>query len=362
MASMFRIALFLFTFSVSFLVSIEPFTFRPSEVPEFRGIPYSDKTGLVLSSPLLPIPNVPYPYNPSLIPYGNGYLLAFRTDPKWDGVGVFDAKIGLIELDRNMNPISSTLAFLDTGYKSAEDPRLFQVGDKFYVSYTKVMSLVYPVKCHIAVTQFDPETKTAIQTVDMSYITGNMEKNWTPFLYSNRELGKDELYFMYRYAPQRILRLTLPLDGTALHVYENKVPKTLRNWKKRWGEIRGGSPAIRVENEYMSFFHSSFVSKGIRYYVMGAVTFDTEPPFCIKRISPYPIFFKSIYTTPVTPNVWFYPRNHLRVIFPSGCVEAQEDEGKKVFYVVAGENDVAIRLITIDKEKLMNSLISVQGE
>ena len=50
-----------------------------------------------------------------------------------------------------------------------------------------------------------------------------------------------------------------------------------QDFRWAWGEMRGGTPALRVDsNHYLSFFHSSghLTSKKIFSYVMGAYLFS----------------------------------------------------------------------------------------
>ncbi len=133
----------------------------------------------------------------------------------------------------------------------------------------------------------------------------------------------------------------------------------MKNWEQKWGLIRGGTPAIHLGNEYLSFFHSSFLHQEVVYYIFGAITFEDTPPFSIKRISSAPLLFKKMYDKPVLPEIWFYPRKRIRVIFPGG-IAAGVEQGKEVLYVLCGENDVAIKGIVLDKEALLTSLQKVE--
>lgn len=50
---------------------------------------------------------------------------------------------------------------------------------------------------------------------------------------------------------------------------------------KKWGKLRGGTPAILVADEYLAFFHRSFIDQKTKlsWYVMDAYTFASSPPF-----------------------------------------------------------------------------------
>lgn len=333
--------------------------FDPEGIRHFEGTTWGEDSHLVLRTFPIVLPDITHPYNPSILPYKDGYVLSFRYDPPWDGKGTRAVKIGLMPLDANMVPQSTNSSLIDTQNPSSEDPRLFFVNNKPHVVYTHVTQKT-PSVCNIAISELDFESLSAVQSIDMKYKNGNTEKNWTPFVYRTVDQEEEEAYLIYRYVPHEILRLELPVNGKTQTAYKNQPPKGLVAWQRKWGEIRGGTQAIKIGNEYLVFFHSSFLSKSkkIRYYVMGAVTFESEPPFRFKRISPHPIFFKGIYSTPVIPTLWFYPRNHIRVIFPGGVVRASEQR-QDVLYVVCGENDASIKCVVLDTVELLRSLVSV---
>ncbi len=314
---------------------------------------------IVLRSFLITIPAVPHPYNPSILKKKDGYLLAFRNDCEKVTERVRTGRVGLIKLDRSFKPMTATSKILDTECSSAEDPRLFTIGGKACVVYTKVTQFFPVTLGNIGITQFNPKTGVSEISKDMLYRKGTMEKNWTPFVYSNPSVPQEEAFVIYSYVPHMIFKVKYPLSGEVSMAYENGKARELKKWQRKWGEIRGGTPAVKTAHgDYITFFHSSFMYKKLRYYVMGALVFEGKPPFRIKKISKKPILFKGIYSSPVTKDVWFYPRSYLRVLFPGGLVKGEE-KGRKVFYVICGENDVAIRNVVIDQKRLFKSLIDV---
>lgn len=341
-------------FLISFCSHLYSKPFHPGKIPELKGVEFSDKTGLVLDVFKITIPDVPYAHNPTILPnQKGGYTLAFRYDPNSNKLGNPKTFLGYVELDKKFKA-RSKLRLIDTGNHNSEDPRLFCTKDATYVSYTHLIQFT-PQICNIAVSKIDLNTHTTFASHDLNYSKGVREKNWTPFVWQNPQ-GKDEVYIIYKYLPHRILKLKEPFDGDVTIAYENEDgEETLAEWEKKWGLIRGGTPAIKVDDEYISFFHSSFLSGKIRYYVFGAITFEGKPPFRVTKLSKKPIFFKNIYETKVTPDVWIYPRNILKVIFPSGAL-LEERKGRDAFYVFCGENDVAIKCVVLDKEQLLETL------
>lgn len=60
------------------------------------------------------------------------------------------------------------------------------------------------------------------------------------------------------------------------------------------GEPRGGTPPVRVGDEYWTFFHSFTPWKmPRRRYHMGALSFQAQPPFAITRMTSIPLFSAS---------------------------------------------------------------------
>ena len=323
------------------------FDFHYGNVPQLQNVGFADG-GIVKRNFIVTIPGVPHPYNPSIISHGDGYILALRHDFPFKGA---QSTVALVKLDHDFK-VKKSVQYLDTGYTSSEDPRLYQTKDGLFVIYTNISNRKRR-ECHMGVSQIDTHELKGIKRFDLNFKLSKMEKNWTPFVHDG------EPYFIYKYVPQLIMKLKPGHDGQVELIHGHRPLKPVRSWEQRWGPMRGGSSAIKVGDEYLTFFHSSFVSNGIRYYVIGALTFNANPPFQMLRISPAPILFKGIYDMPVTSQVWFYPRNHLRVLFPGGVVKGNED-GRDVYYVFCGENDVAIRSVVIDRERLFNSLILVK--
>lgn len=348
-----RAMIFIFT-CLFCSINLYSFDFHYNWVPELQSAGFGDERGLVVRTFKIKVPGVSDPYNPSIIRHYDGYLLSFRHDFPWNGIG---AVIGLLKLDMQFKPVGDKM-YVNTKNNSSEDARLFKAQSSKYLIYTNVKGNA-PLVCNMAVTQLHNENLAVLKRKDIEFKLNLAEKNWTPFVWKNPQSGLEEAYLIYRYVPFQIVRLNLPLNGTSEMIHGHPPGKPLKNWEKKWGKIRGGSSAIRVGDEYLTFFHSSFMSGGIRYYVMGALMFDSKPPFQITRVSPCPILFKGIYKTDVTPRVWFYPRNHLRVLFPGGATEGVEN-GRGVFYVVCGENDVAIKCVVLDKDNLLNGLVRMR--
>ena len=143
-----------------------------------------------------------------------------------------------------------------------------------------------------------------------------------------------------------------PFTGAIEHPFPKTQSTLLAEWEKKWGKIRGGTPALLLDSgEYITFFHSSFREKSLLWYVIGALTFEGKPPFAIKSISQWPILFKDMYKTPIAQG----KNRVLRALFPGGLA-FDTIQGREVFHVLCGENDTSIKLLTLDKEVLLKHM------
>lgn len=327
---------------------------KVADIPQFQGIPFGEKSGLVVNVFELKVPALPGVYNPSIVKRGDRYLIAFRYDYPWSGEGYKKVHLGLLETDRHFE-LTKDPVLLDTGNDHSPDPRLFYMDNTLYISYAHLTEWGPPYECCIGLSSINPGTLKIEKNADLLYKKGPREKNWVPFVYKN-EKGASEMYFVYEFNPFTLVRVAQPQGGVIEHPIapDFASKKALEAWEKKWGIIRGGTPALLVNGEYLTFFHSSFQEQSLYWYVFGALTFDSKPPFSLKRISEYPILFKRIYQAPFAPQ-----RNPIvRAIFPAGFVEDRQNQ-REVLHVLCGENDSAIKVVTLDKEKLFQSLRSV---
>lgn len=321
-----------------------------SKIRNLRHIPLADREGIVLQYKRLSISQVGQAFNPSIVKADTGYFLAFRNE---EGLGLTRKSYpALACLDQNFHQKGKT-SFFHTNHPICEDPRCLTFNDQLYLVYSHVW-MWKPYTTAEAIAKLDIHNLSLSDGVDFQFHPQRIEKNWIPFVYANS--SGPELYFVYSYNPFTLLRPAKSLDGSLDRTFLYTFPKKNLEWERKWGKICGGTPALLVDDEYLTFFHSSFWSKGIRWYVMGAYTFSKTPPFEPKRISQYPLMFKQIYQTPMHKNVWF--RGKFRVVFPGGFVE-EEEGGRKVFHLAYGENDSGICILTLDKTRLLASLHDV---
>jgi predicted GH43/DUF377 family glycosyl hydrolase len=323
-----------------------PLTLRAgsNEVDQFLK-PLLSKASIVKTTQIK-IPGYPNAYNPSLIPYKEGYLLSFRYTSRYpESVKIqsrSDASfVGLVRLDKKFRVSEKTVQLLNimshspTFSLSAEDARLFKVGERIFIIFNDLPLLQTPGKFAMYLGELHEEQgkfvlKEASKPLRYAHAI-HVEKNWSPF-----SIG-DKLYLIYSDQPRVILEVDLNTG------YCNEVSRTVSNGDWNLGEIRGGTPSYLVNDAFLTFFHSSFpakISKG-RAYVMGAYTFDKEPPFSIRSVTPGPLGDLTFYSEDNQP----------KVVFPAGLVIQDQ-----LIHVSWGKADKQILITTFNKEKLLSSM------
>ncbi len=319
---------------------------------------YGEDLGIVVEVKPVNIRNVTS-YNPSLIRTKSGYDLFFRYDviSSKSITGPFFPRIGVAHLNDQFEQDKQEFTKIDVKTEYAEDPRIIEVGDELYLFYNDLDQQCFRGRI-MSVANLDKDTYQANYTTALEMNLQYIEKNWSPFEYIDDD-QKARFFIEYRIHPRKLFELPNPqvndLKNITLSRYDSFVSLP---WPMKWGEIRGGTPARKVGDEYLAFFHSCFTDeKGLVWFNMGAYTFEGRPPFRLTGISAHPILFNGIYNTPLTHTAPY----EKRVIYPSGFVVEKQDE-RELVHVACGENDCAIKIITMDLNKLKESLIRIENE
>lgn len=300
------------------------------------------------------IPDYPDAFNPSIIRWENGFLLSFRYRKP---ISLLTNPIMLVFLDENFEPISKPqellIPFFNPFWVSKQqDARLIQIDEKLFVVYSNLKQGEIPReirRVYITEVFFDGITFTAGTPEPLLHFEKETEmrweKNWTPFEY------RGEMFLIYSILPHQIFR---PLFG--LQACETLF-STEGDIQWEWGTPRGGTPALKVGEEYLSFFHSSKVmptihsnGKSISHYVMGAYTFSSSPPFQVTKMTAEPLIAKGFYSGP-TYKTW----KPLRVVFPCGFVFDED-----YIWVVYGKQDFESWVVKIDRRQLLHSLVPIE--
>ncbi|MDP1608676.1 MAG: hypothetical protein Q8L98_05125 [Chlamydiales bacterium] len=326
---------------------------------KLTNIPFGEDSGLILGVTPIDIRNVHAPHNPSLIASESGYHLFFRYDVTSSKAKYvpYHSHIGVVTLDRDFKQGNQEFKKIPIPSNYTEDPRVTKVKDQIYLTFNMLDEENLRCRCmtlaNINEKTFDVNYMTVLD-MNLQWI----EKNWGSFEYTPKD-KEPELIFEYQISPRTLFSLPDPTKNELKYLpLPREVAYCSFSWPNKWGQIRGGTPAQKIGDEYLAFFHSAFTEKkGLVWYVMGAYTFKAEPPFTITRMSPYPILFRGIFDAPIANTA----QNWKRVIFPSGfVVEKQQD--RELIHLACGENDCAVKIVTFDKKALLDSLVKFDVE
>ena len=230
-------------------------------------------------------------FNCGIVERPDGLWLVTRRARNWNDNLGFNDVVAFRMKDKT--PIKGyALKFLKSfADQHYEDPRAIWHNGYTYVSTTTF--LIYGAKrwsrAHQTLSVLNDQWQ-AIRQVSVHYgnnrkdVLGNvgMEKNWLWFFHENR------LHMVYSTYPH----VVVPLDDDLKPGKSYTTHAMHPDWI--YGEPRGGTPPVRVGNEYWTFYHSSvpWINKKRRYSI-GACAFEATQPFQIKRMTPKPILIGS---------------------------------------------------------------------
>lgn len=310
----------------------------------------------VLEAKKIEIPEYPHAFNPSIIRWRNDFLLSFRVIP--DPKSPFTSFIGLVWLGSDFSPMGPAQLLQTRSPHSsvpsrAEDGRLLLVNDQLYLIYDdnedeKISRKGF--RMVLAELFFDGQFFSLGRTERILYFEDESplkrEKSWVPFDFQG------ELLLAYSLNPHRILR---PIFGSETAV---TIASTSGMIPWGWGELRGGTPALELDGEYLAFFHSVTKMASVQseenilpHYFMGAYTFSREPPFQLTRISSEPIIGKGFYDSIQKYKPYWHPA---LIIFPCGYV--YDDQS---IWVVYGKQDHELWVAKLDRKCLFEHLSEI---
>lgn len=302
----------------------------------------------ILETKQIEIPGFPGAFNGSIVRWQDRLLLVFRVR---DAQMISTFQMAAVWLDDDFNPQGEAQILEvhndSSGYAIYQDPRLLVVHDRLYIFFSNMVNIQGAVVRRMFVGHIVQESdRLSVESpICLELLDGactQREKNWAPFEYNGTVL------LAYSVDPHKIVQPLL--TGLCELIGETTASS---GWN--WGELRGGTPAVRIGDEYLAFFHSSKPvvtaqsgGKRMQHYVMGAYTFSAEPPFKITRISPEPLAGEGFYEPPYHAT-W----KPLRVVFPMGCIV----DGEHI-WVTYGRQDFEIWVAKIDAQALLDSLQS----
>ena len=329
-------------------------------------------------------------FNPTLLPHQGGWLMAYRVVAP----GYTVNRIAACRLTdtfeivpQSVVPLSDTIKGINQGIG---DPRLVVHNGRTYLLYCSF----HPVS-HLYLVEVDRDTLEARATSRWLSLEPRQqhERNWMPFSHD------DQLLAVYTISPHVILRLRL---ADAHEVRCEPLYTTQWNssaYTRRFGEMRGGTPPVRVGDTYYSFFHSSrfagvvypwlrqLRSKGRRHgdavaaqevrpraengarlgwlrqwyrerfihlqYVGGFYGFAAAPPFAPVHVAPQPVLVADRDLAASHPNQ-LRPIAR-RVVFPAGAALRHERQ----WVVTYGLNDRLCMLGAFNHTRLLHQSAAV---
>ena len=270
-------------------------------------------------------------YNASWIAWRKGALLAYRCGEEASSIGIAGLDV------RGQIQWSKLIAFRGRRFANGvEDPRLFRLGTKIYLSFS--FRGDHDELSSIAYAELD-ESFGAKKFYVPSYRNRTpCEKNWVFFGANGR------LFCVYQSGREhRVLRI----DGnrvTAEYVTDNQ-----REWFG--GYIRGGASPIRIGETFFSWFHGQKIGvDGTAYYSIGVQVFEAKPPFRVTKQTVVPI-----YNAPEDDRVDPVGGKPY-VIFPGGAIF---ERGQ--WLVSCGVNDRQIRILKFPHGKVRSLSYSSLG-
>jgi predicted GH43/DUF377 family glycosyl hydrolase len=300
--------------------------FAPKQIP-----PIGQQT--LWETGIVGLPSHPdYTYfNPAITKAPDGRVLMFTRrckDKRREDSDYFREKNDIVVFDldeKTMRATSMTPLGLrkQEPMEQFEDPRIIRFGNGYGLSCCAFVqgrsyahqSLFLLDENFNCVNRYDP-----IYGHNMAQAMGNSghEKNWLWFSHDGSP------HMIYSASPHKVIQM----DGLLNPVKEFETNVFDQHWK--YGEVRGGTNPIRVDDVFWTFFHSSVkwaVHK--RRYFLGAYAFEAKPPFRIVRFTGIPLL------TGTSAEHWW--PGLPEVVFPCG---AYFDGDNKQFVVSYGVNDV----------------------
>lgn len=323
------------------------------ELPDLEAL----SQDFVLETRKIEVPGHPFAFNPSIIRWRGQLLMSFRVIP--DPNHKYNSELGLVFLNEDFEPISTPqLLNLRDDYAiapcRAEDARLLSIHDRLFMIYDDNAELKLSkggFRMYVAEIYYGGDHFIVDNAECLTQYEGESreirEKAWVPFDYQGNIL------LAYSLLPHKIF---FPrLDGSGIC---DTIALSQSSIQWDLGILRGGTPALIENGQYLSFFHSSKEmatvhsdGKKMLHYFMGAYTFSKEPPFVITAISPQPIIGKHFYNGIDYKPYW----KPIRCIFPCGYVS---DEN--FIWVAYGRDDHECWIVKLDKKGLLESLVRVE--
>jgi hypothetical protein len=316
------------------------------------------------------------PFDPTIeIIDDKDYILAFRFETEKD-TSARQSFIGISILDRNLNikkiGVKNNKDYikldLTVDHKKVkksegkeiffqlEDPRLIKINNKLFLLFTESYGKKWnslPRNMYISEILISGTDIQASKPIKLNYPFGERQnstwgfskdwnlRHWSPFVYNN------ELYLIYSLDQFVILKCDQS-SGDCVFFKTSLVDKY---WYRKFGKPIPGSQAILENGKYYQFFFSNAHFEGhdsnerVPYFLLGAYTFNHNPPFDLKKVTQAPIGHDD-----------FYNEGGGRVVVNGAIYNPHDQE----FILAIGRHNTKLGLAVINKSELDNTLIHLE--
>jgi len=345
-----------------FLIVLSLFSFAYADLIDLE----LAKSDFVLETKQVEIPGHRDAFNASIVSWRGSLILSFRELPlpmemcenTVNSASI--SRMGLVFLNEDLKVegpaylLQIPEAVINGELVSrAEDARLINVDEHLYIVFSDNRDEVVTegrFRMYVGELDFNGHSfffKSLERLGQFPFeLSTRREKNWSPFDYEGRVL------LSYSISPHLVFEPLL--DGSESCSFFSLSSSEI-GWK--WGELRGGTPALRIGSSYLAFFHSSIDMKSVHsegesalHYFIGAYMFEKDKPFKLTHVSKEPIIGENFYHGKKYPYYW----KPVQAVFPCGFVHDGE-----YIYLSYGRQDHEIWIAKIDKQKLIETLSPV---
>src|ERR1043166_23822 len=208
-------------------------------------------------------------FNPSIALRGDGLWLVARRSVPWRSRYTYLSDIVAFKLLERMaiGPIMEVKFPIRYEDEHFEDPRISTINGEIFLSCTNLQfdGSGSPHGTHQLLGQVDAHWQV-VRLIDPIYghnckwaldQAGN-EKNWLWFDHGGR------IHMVYTTVPHQVVEFDSAINAQQTHA------SSVQDLRWNYGAPRGGTPPVKIGDEYWSFFHSYVVSRGKRRYSMWA--------------------------------------------------------------------------------------------
>ena len=286
-------------------------------------------------------------YNPSLVSAGEGFLMAYRSEPEDFKV----SELVLAELDGERNVLRNQKLKVPGVEKgcSLEDPRLFWFAEELYIAFSIARyGLEGGWKCVQAYGRLAKKGRS-----------WSLTKVWVPKYGANDWSSKEKNWVFFE--AEGVLRCVYDMGAAGWTVLELEGDEVVQEWRHpalrwRWGRISGGTPAVDWQGQKLAMFHSwERHPRRHRLYHAGWIAFAATAPHAPTLISPSPVLTaKEEWGMPEVAAGW-----QPLCVFPGGL----EVYGHKAL-VAYGRNDLdcALDVLRFDRLQAVQPQPGLRGE